>query len=111
MKNNALRLLAQLNCRDSEDDCRKKIDELLELHYEAEQRMDKEAIGVLKARLQQYYEKRNSKSDAEMSDVERAYFWPAIQESYVKAPNPTSRHTWQLGLHDIKLYLTNYRPK
>ncbi len=96
---------------DREDDCRKKIDEMLELHYEAEQTMDKEAIGVLKARLQQYYEKRNSKSEAEMSDVERVYFWPAIQESYVKAPNPDSRNTWQLGLRDVKLYLTNYRPK
>ena len=73
--------------------------------------MDKEIIGVLKAQIQQYYQKRNSKSDAEMSDVERAYFWPAIQESYIRAPNPNSRNTWRLGLHDVKLYLTNYRPK
>jgi hypothetical protein len=40
--------------------------------------VDKEAMGGLKARLQQYYEKRNSESEAEMSDVEKAYFWPAI---------------------------------
>jgi hypothetical protein len=94
-----------------ENDCRKAIDELLELHYEAEQKMHKEAISALKVRLQQYYEKQNSTDEAQMSDVERAYFWPAIQQCFVKAPNPDSRNTWQRGLCDVRLCLTNYRPK
>ena len=44
-----------------------------------------------------------------MSEVERACFWPATQESYSR-PSTDSRNTWQLGLHDVKLYLTSYRP-
>jgi hypothetical protein len=44
-----------------------------------------------------------------MSEIERAFFWPAIQEAYVKRPDLKKSSTWNEGLSDIERYLHHYR--
>jgi hypothetical protein len=93
---------------ESEDDCRKRIDELLELHAQAEKSMNKELIATLKSKLKDYYKQGNR---TKMSAVESAYFWPAIQEAYVRSPNLASPKTWREGLYEIHSSLRYYRPR
>lgn len=103
--------MANLYGIESEQDCRNEIDKLLQspaLHGT----VNKETIAALKSRIKEYYKKGDSlKGRSQMSPVERQWFWPAIHEAYVKAPNVSSRRTWNDGLHDIKYYLIYHRPK
>ena len=92
---------------ETEDDCRKKIDELLELHSVAEREMTKEALAILKSRLKEYYKQVDSRR---MSRVEGQWFWPAIQSACVKGPNLGSRRTWPVGLYQIEAELRYHRP-
>lgn len=103
---------------ESEDDCRAKIDELLELHARAEHAMEKESgrqlkkesIRLLKDRLEEYYKAGNTnEGERRMSSVERRYFWPAVRDAYVKAPKLNSPQTWNNGLYEIHSSLTYYR--
>jgi hypothetical protein len=96
---------------ESEADCRKELDELLELHSAAKRAMSEEAIAALKSRLKGYYEKRTGRRGHKASNTEEQYFCPAIQEAYVNAPNLRSRKTWNQGLRDVEFYLNYYRPK
>lgn len=97
---------------ESEDDCRRKFDELLELHARAERAMDKETIAALKSQLKNYYRQGDtSVGRQKMSRVEAQYFWPAIQDAYVRAPRLSSRKTWNDGLYDIEHALRFLRPK
>ena len=95
----------------SEDDCRAKIDELLQLVAIAEQAMNKETVRAIKDRLAEYRKAGNtSEAERRMSSVERAYFWPAINETYVRAPNLNARKTWREGLSEMRLNLSYRRP-
>ena len=89
------------------EDCKRKIGELLELNRLAEETTNKETVARIKTPLHHYYKQGEYKDDA-MSGIEKAFFFPAIQESYVKAPNISSRGTWKTGLADIEFYLTYY---
>ncbi len=100
--------MANLYGIESDNDCGKLIDEPLELHRQAEKSMNKEMIAMLKSRLKDYYKQANQ---AKMSHVESAYFWPAIQEAYVRSPNLASPGTWREGLYEIQSSLKYYRPK
>jgi hypothetical protein len=72
--------MASLYGIESEDDCREKLDELLEMTRRAEQAMNKEEISALKSRLQTYYGEGNTqKGHDQMSGVESKSFWPAIR--------------------------------
>ncbi|SRR5258708_1566309 len=96
---------------ESEDDCRAKIDELLEFHARAERAMNKESIRIIKDRLAEYRKAGNTNDGKRrMSSVEERYFWPAINEAYVRAPNLNAPKTWRDGLSEIHLNLTYYRP-
>jgi hypothetical protein len=104
--------MASLYGIESEDDCRAKIDELLELHHRAEEAMNKGTITVLKTRLREYYKMGDTeKGRNQMSPIESAWFWPAIQRAYVGSPNLASPKTWHDGLYEIGLNLRYYRPK
>ena len=103
--------MASLYGLESENDCREKIDELLAMTRRVEQVMNKEEISALKFRLETYYGKGNTKGHDQMSGVETAFFWPAIREAYVKAPNLASPTTWLEGLYDVASSLRYYRPK
>ncbi|SRR6266436_4374133 len=97
---------------ESEEDCREKIDELLGLHARAERTMSKESIRVVKDRLGEYRKVGNTnEGKRQMSPVEKAYFWPAINEAYVRAPNLNAPKTWRDGLYEIQWSLRYYRPK
>jgi hypothetical protein len=89
------------------EDCKKKFNELLALNRLAEETTNKETVGRIKNPLHNYYKQGDNKDDA-MSEVEKAFFFPAIHESYVKAPNINSRETWETGLADVEFYLTYY---
>jgi hypothetical protein len=91
----------------TEQDCKKKFNELLALNRAAEETMTKESISEVKTALDNYYQQGDSKFDS-MTDIEKKFFFPAIHESFVKSPNLNSRATWQTGLHDIQFYLTYY---
>ncbi len=92
---------------ESEADCREKIDELLELHARAERTMNKESIRIIKDRLAGYRKAGNTnEGKRRMSSVEERWFWPAINEAYVKAPNLNAPKTWKEGLYEIHLNLT-----
>ena len=97
---------------ESEDDCRKKIDELLQLTRTAQQQMNKEAISALKIRLKHYYDMGNSnKGEAQMSAVESAYFWHAVSEAYAwGAPNLNAPNTWREKLEEVEYKLKKWRP-
>jgi hypothetical protein len=104
--------MANLYGIDSEDACRKKIDELLEMTRRTEKAMDREEISVLKSHLEKYHREGTlEKGRDRMSRVERSFFWPAVREAYVKAPNPASQATWLQGLFDVASSLRYYRPK
>jgi hypothetical protein len=97
---------------ESEDDCRAAIDELLRSHARAEGSMNKDRIATLKGRLQEFYKKGDTNEGKRlMSKAENQYFWPAIQEAYVKAPKINSPRTWRDGLYEISLNLRFYIPK
>jgi hypothetical protein len=96
---------------ESEQDCRSEIDQLLQspaLLGAA----NKDTIADLKSRLKEFYKKGDSdKGQSKMSKVESAYFWPAIRDAYVNAPNLNSPRSWQTGLNDIEDYLRYHRPE
>ena len=97
---------------ESEEDCRKKLDELLELHARAKRAMDKETIAALNSQLKHYYRKGDTiRGRQRMSQIEAQYFLPAIQDAYVRAPRLSSRKTWNDGLYDIEHALRFLRPK
>lgn len=93
---------------ETDNDCRRTIDALLELHRRAEQQPTKETVGALKAALKACYNKRD---DSKMSEVESRCFRPAVTEAYVHAPNLNSPKTWRDGLYDIQWDLRKYRPE
>jgi len=104
--------MASLYGIDSEDVCRVTIDGLLEMTRRAEKAMDKEKVSALWSRLAGYYGEGNTQTaQSRMSHVESAFFWPAIREAYVKAPNIASPTTWLEGLYDVASSLRYYRPK
>ena len=104
--------MANLYGIESEDVCRATIDGLLEMTRRAEKAMNQEKISALRSRLDTYYEKGNSqKGRDQMSGVESRFFWPAVREAYVKAPNLVLPTTWLEGLYDVASSLRYYRPK
>ena len=104
--------MANLYGIDSEDVCRATIDGLLEMTRRAEKAMDQEKIYALRSRLEVYYGKGNTQTGLDqMSGVESAFFWPAVREAYVKAPDLASPTTWLEGLYDVASSLRYYRPK
>jgi Recombinase len=104
--------MANLYGIDSEDVCRVTIDGLLEMTRRAEKAMDQEKISAMRSRLETYYGKGNTQTTRDqMSSVERRFFWPAVREAYVKAPNLASPATWLEGLYDVASSLRYYRPK
>ena len=97
---------------ETQEDCREKIDELLEMTRRAEKTMNKEDISVLKSCLEKYNREGNGQvGRGQMSRIESSYFWPAVREAYVKAPNLASPTTWLQSLYDIASSLRYYRPK
>jgi hypothetical protein len=99
--------MASLYGIESEDDCRVKIDELLQKVYVARRKLVKDTVADLKSDLERYYKQRD---DVRMSQIERIWFWPAIQHAYVGAPHLGSPKTWREGLNEIELNLKYYRP-
>jgi hypothetical protein len=91
----------------TEQDCKTKFDELLALNRVAQETMTKKNVAAIKTALHDYY-KQGEHKDATMTGIEKAFFFPAIQESFVKSPSLNSRATWQTGLQDIEFYLTYY---
>jgi len=89
------------------DDCKRALEELLALNRLAEETTNKETVGRIKNALHNYYKQGDNKDDA-MSEFEKAFFFPAIHESYVKAPNVNSKETWKTGLANVEFYLTYY---
>jgi hypothetical protein len=97
---------------ESEADCRKKLDALLEFHDRASAANNKEAIGALKSELRNYYDKGDTiRGESQMSPIEKQYFWPAVLDAYVFAPKLSSPRTWSAGLDEIQHKLRFYRPK
>jgi hypothetical protein len=104
--------MANLYGIESEDVCRDMIDGLLEMTRRAEKAMDKEKISALRSRLETYYGRGDTRTGRDqMSGVESAFFWPAVREAYVKAPNVSSPTTWLEGLYDVASSLRYYRPR
>jgi hypothetical protein len=96
---------------ESEQDCRDRIDELLESPA-LNGTVSKETVAALKTRLAELYrEGTSARGQGQMSTVEQAYFWAAIQEAYPKSPKINAPSTWEGGLYDIADYLRHYRPK
>jgi hypothetical protein len=94
---------------ETTDDCREKLDELLELCHQAQERMNKDTIKELKVLLQKYYKAGSTnKGQERMSRLERSHFLPAIQDAYVKAPSLNSRETWENGLYEVESSLRHY---
>jgi len=90
--------------------CRAHLDELLKWSREAKGCPTKETITGITSRLKCFYKKGNTeKAQSQMSEIERAFFWPAIQEAYVKSPDLKKSSTWSEGLSDIERYLHHYR--
>ena len=90
--------------------CRAHLDELLKWSREAKDCPTKETITGITSRLKCFYKKGNTeKAQSQMSEIERAFFWPAIQEAYVKSPDLKKSSTWNEGLSDIEHYLHHYR--
>jgi hypothetical protein len=103
--------MANLYGIETEQDCRDDIDELLQSPA-LRGTVNMETVSALKNLLKEYYNKGNSaKRKDQMSKVEGAFFWPAIQDAYVRAPNLAAQSTWSGGLYDINGYLRYHRPK
>ena len=104
--------MANLYGIDSEDVCRATIDRLLEMTRLAEKTMDSENMCALRSHLESYYGKGVTQTGLnQMSSVESRFFWPAVREAYVKAPNLASPATWLEGLYDVASSLRYFRPK
>jgi hypothetical protein len=104
--------MANLYGIESESICRATIDALLEMTRRAEKAMDKDEIYALKSRLEAYYGDGSTRTGQDrMSHIESAFFWPAIREAYVRAPNPVSPTTWLQSLYDVASSLRYYRPE
>jgi hypothetical protein len=96
---------------ETDADCRRMLDELLELNRAAQEQMTKETVGAIKDRLKNYHQMASSnRGQSQMSEIERSHFQHAVTEAYVKAPNLNSRQTWHEGLSNIEYYLNYYRP-
>jgi hypothetical protein len=94
---------------ESEDDCRKEIDALLELHDNARRAMNEETITALNSELARHH-KRGRSAPEKMSSVEQRYFWPAVQAAYAWRPKLSSRKTWNGGLDEVQHKLRSNRP-
>jgi len=101
---------------ESKDDCRREIDKLLAMVDRAEKRLQvnsitaRPAVEELKSHLKDLYDKYNHTAEPQMSPVEHAWFWPAIQDAYVIAPNLSSPKTWAEGLEAVRTNLRYRRP-
>jgi ElaB/YqjD/DUF883 family membrane-anchored ribosome-binding protein len=102
---------------ESKDDCRREIDRLLAMVdsalecVRAKSMTARHAVEELKSRLTELLHKKyNYSSEGQMHPVERAYFWPAIAEAYVAAPNLSTPATWDVALEDVRMNLRYRRP-
>ena len=97
---------------ETEDDCRARIDELLEMQRLAKAAMDKVAIARLKTKLTECYTLGSTITGRDrMSKVEDIYFWPAIQEAHAFCPSLANRSAWSGGLDEVEWKLQSNRPK
>ena len=88
-------------------DCKKALQDLLALNQTAIAMMSKETVSKIKNTLHDLYQ-RGDKKDAAMSALEKSTYFPAVHESYEKAPNLVLPRTWAQGLDDIDFYLRYY---
>jgi hypothetical protein len=88
-------------------DCKKALQDLLTLNQTAIATMSKETVSKIQNTLHDLY-RQGDKKDAAMSALEKSTYFPAIHESYVKAPNLAVPRTWAQGLDDIDFYLRYY---
>jgi hypothetical protein len=71
----------------TEDACLAEMDEILELNQRAMLTLRKETVEAVNSRLADCYSKGDSvRRQEQMSPIEKAFFWPAVQEAYVKRP-------------------------
>jgi hypothetical protein len=104
--------VANLYGVESEDDCRREIDELLALVEQARAQPTKDTVGALNSRLTYYYKRGDSqKGRNQMSRVEESYFGAAVQGAYVERPNLNERSEWNSALYEVEEDLQYYRPK
>jgi hypothetical protein len=69
----------------------------------ADKAVNKENLSALKSRLKDYYDEGNAETRRDrMSQIESAFFWPAVQKAYVRSPNLNSKRTWREGLGEVE---------
>jgi hypothetical protein len=88
-------------------DCKSALEKLLVLVQTAKDTMTKNDVGRLKSTLRDSYEHGRYKQN-QMSKIETSVFFPAVHESYAKAPNLTATTAWKTGLDDVEFYLNYY---
>jgi hypothetical protein len=91
----------------TEAHCKKALQDLIALNQTAIARMNKETVGKIKNTLHDLYRQGDNR-DASMSTIEKAIYFPAIHESFVKAPSLNLPKTWARGLEDIDFYVRYY---
>jgi len=75
---------------DTEEECRKAIDELLAMVDRAEEALkigskkQKHDVAALNSCLKGLFNSNRHTYGPGMSEVEVAYFWPAVQDAYIR---------------------------
>jgi hypothetical protein len=96
---------------ETETQCRERIDKLLEITHRAQKAIRKETVSVLIAALSEYRKLGNTiKGQEKLSDVERAYFWHAIDEAHAFRPNLAHPAEWREKLEEVEWKLKKNRP-
>jgi hypothetical protein len=104
--------MANLFGIDTEDDCREKLDELLQTCEDARQAMNKSIMSRLNDRLTEYHRMGNTnRGNDQMSTIEKNFFWPAIDGAHAIKPNVGSQQTWREKLYEVEAELQFYRSK
>jgi hypothetical protein len=93
---------------ETQDDLRRKIEELLALTNAAQRALTKEAITALRLPLTEYHKRPDSRR---MSQVERDQFSRMVHVAFIQLPKLSASRTWENRLFEMESTLRLYRSR
>jgi hypothetical protein len=93
-----------------ESECRAQLDELTDFCQGAQLELNQSAVEGLEERLRGLLSRYSPETEAQMSAVEREYFYPALREASSHAPSLKYPMKWAEAVTQIEAALKRHRP-
>lgn len=94
----------------TEDECRARFDELLEMVQEAHaSRSEDDKKSLIRELKNSLAEDCRKWDESRASEIENYFYYPAIKEAHARAPSLNRKKTWDRDLDEVEFQLRYYR--